>query len=442
MDDEVDFRFKRVTSKRRRLNFETRCRIIEERFGSYGGQYSIGIQSVCDIARKLALKHPMVSYHIRRYVKNKGRCNNNNTIYDSPTQVLTVGLWTPNTTSLNTLYIIIVYAGFLMANPDLMPRRRNTPKMTKEIIDYATDRAVLKQWAHLSLRERVIKIHEKFQTKITQQCLGFWYRRNGIRWRRPNYKMLGALKRATLLKEQAEWSWQLTTYMQRGFEIIYIDETSSHLWDQKGKVWQPNDDSIFIHRPSTRGHSVTIIAGLSSNGGVLQWQISRSTNKEDFLHFLKSKVHPFVKYPRSTVLVMDNHRAHHSLVVSKWLQEKSYIVHFLPPYSSELNPIETVWALLKQQWGKTLTSQGFEDKMLKISNQARSKKDEFNYDSDGELVLSTKQKMCQRELEKGLVHILIWHMTPEKLKKIAKGCRRQMMKVMLIEKEATLLNWS
>ena len=120
-----------------------------------------------------------------------------------------------------------------MANPDLMPRRRNTPKMTKEIIDYATDRAVLKQWAHLSFKERVLKIQEKFQTKITQQCLGFWYRRNGIRWRRPNNKMLGAMKSATLLKEQAEWCWKLTTYMQRGFEIIYIVETSSNLRDQK-----------------------------------------------------------------------------------------------------------------------------------------------------------------------------------------------------------------
>ena len=28
---------------------------------------------VCDIARKLKLTHEMVSYHIRRYVKNKGR---------------------------------------------------------------------------------------------------------------------------------------------------------------------------------------------------------------------------------------------------------------------------------------------------------------------------------------------------------------------------------
>ena len=144
--------------------------------------------------------------------------------------------------------------------------------------------------------------------------------------------------------------------MQRGFEIIYIDETSSHLWDHRGRVWQPQDDAIFIYRPATRGHSVTIIAGLSSDGGKLRWQLSKSTNKEDFLLFLKTKVHPFVKYPRSTVLILDNHRAHHSHIVTAWLEKENYIVHFLPPYSSELNPIETVWALLKRRWGKMLHS--------------------------------------------------------------------------------------
>ena len=94
-----------------------------------------------------------------------------------------------------------------MANPHLMPRKRNTPKMTPEILDYVTDKAMLKAWAHLSLSERVLKIHEKFNVKMTQQTLGLWYRKNKIRWRKPQYKMLGALKRNSLLQDQAEWCW-------------------------------------------------------------------------------------------------------------------------------------------------------------------------------------------------------------------------------------------
>ena len=88
-----------------------------------------------------------------------------------------------------------------MANPAKMPRKRNTQKMTAEILDYVTDRAVLKLWAHLSLAERVHRIQERFDVKMVQQTLGSWYRRNQIRWRKPQYKMLGALKRDTLLQD-------------------------------------------------------------------------------------------------------------------------------------------------------------------------------------------------------------------------------------------------
>ena len=181
------------------------------------------------------------------------------------------------------------------------------------------------------------------------------------------------------------------------------------------------------------------MAALSSKTSRLHWSLTRSTNKEDFLEFLKLKIHPFVKYPRSTVLIMDNHRAHHSTIVTEWLKQKNYVVHFLPPYSSELNPIETAWAILKKRWAKQLHDIEFEDKMFKINNTdtkaLRNKKKEFDYDSDGEIILTTKQKLSQRELERELVNILEHHMTQDRLKKISKGCKREMMKVMMLASE-------
>ena len=65
--------------------------------------------------------------------------------------------------------------------------------------------------------------------------------------------------------------------------------------------------------------------------------------------------------------------------------------------------------------------------MLKIATAARVKKNEFGYDSDGELILSSKQKMSQRELEKGLEKILTEEMVPDRLKKLARGCTKQML---------------
>ena len=103
----------------------------------------------------------------------------------------------------------------------------------------------------------------------------------------------------------------------------------------------------------------------------LRYSLAKSTNKEDFLQFLKEKIDNYSSYPRSTVLVMDNHRAHHSKVVTEWLAEKQYVSAFLPVYSSEFNPIERVWAMLKHEWAQTLIRKDFEARMVSISRPIR-----------------------------------------------------------------------
>lgn len=101
-------------------------------------------------------------------------------------------------------------------------------------------------------------------------------------------------------------------------------------------------------------------------------------------------MHPFCKYPRTTVLVLDNHRAHHAKDVVGWLGEKNYILHYLPPYSSELNPIERVWALMKRRWGQALTSEDFERRMIYLSKPLKDLQDEWDEDERGELMLTKR----------------------------------------------------
>ena len=90
-----------------------------------------------------------------------------------------------------------------------------------------------------------------------------------------------------------------------------------------------------------------------------KYSFGHSTNKVEFLIFLETKIMPLIRYPRATLLVLDNHRAHHSGLVSEWLEEKGLNTLFLPPYSSELNPVEPVWALLKREWGNHLMRNDF-----------------------------------------------------------------------------------
>jgi transposase len=50
------------------------------------------------------------------------------------------------------------------------------------------------------------------------------------------------------------------------------------------------------------------------------------------------------------VVITDNAKYHHATLHAVWRkeQEPQFILHFLPPYSPQLNPIERVWKLLRR----------------------------------------------------------------------------------------------
>jgi len=55
---------------------------------------------------------------------------------------------------------------------------------------------------------------------------------------------------------------------------------------------------------------------------------------------------------RRVVVIIDNAKYHHATLHAGWrqLQEPDFVLHFLPPYSPELNPVERVWKLLRRLW--------------------------------------------------------------------------------------------
>lgn len=53
---------------------------------------------------------------------------------------------------------------------------------------------------------------------------------------------------------------------------------------------------------------------------------------------------------RRVVVITDNAKYHHATLHAPWRrqQEPHFLLHFLPPYSPHLNPIERVWKLLRR----------------------------------------------------------------------------------------------
>jgi len=72
-------------------------------------------------------------------------------------------------------------------------------------------------------------------------------------------------------------------------------------------------------------------------------------NQDTFFRFLKKLVKRYAG--RKIFMVLDNVRYHHARKIKEWLEKNSEKIelHFLPPYSPNLNPVEKVWKKVKKE---------------------------------------------------------------------------------------------
>jgi transposase len=94
------------------------------------------------------------------------------------------------------------------------------------------------------------------------------------------------------------------------------------------------------------GKNLTLLGAIRLRGWVQLSAQFATANGERFLSWLTKRLLP--RLERGDVLVMDNLRAHHHPRVGPACDAVGVRVLYLPPYSPDLNPIESGWALQKQ----------------------------------------------------------------------------------------------
>jgi len=138
---------------------------------------------------------------------------------------------------------------------------------------------------------------------------------------------------------------------ERAFdEIVFIDETTFHLWQKVSKCWLRPGMKLSMLK--NRGPSITVIGAISQERGLVHLDVfEENNNAKLFQHFLiglREKCKGM-----KVAVVQDNLRIHHAKLL-----EGTYNDEFqklpLPTYSSALNPIESLWSLAKRRWSQNL----------------------------------------------------------------------------------------
>ncbi|GBB93508.1 hypothetical protein RclHR1_21840002 [Rhizophagus clarus] len=132
-------------------------------------------------------------------------------------------------------------------------------------------------------------------------------------------------------------------------QLIFIDESSkdertlnrSYGYSNRGCKLQHN--VIFL-----REKRYTILSALLLDGYIAVDIIEGNCNKERFKDFILSKIPQIYPFPGpNSVLIMDNAKIHHNNDFINIVQKLDGKVEFLPPYSPDLNPIETSFSVIK-----------------------------------------------------------------------------------------------
>jgi len=131
-------------------------------------------------------------------------------------------------------------------------------------------------------------------------------------------------------------------FKQRWRNHIFIDETDFQLYSNNSL----QQEKLFHRRPR-HSPSVKVICGISIYGQVF-FRVYFGTINSGKLKKLLGQVKRLVKkhFP-NPIMVLDNATPHKS-IETQWIG-KHFRTLYLPPQSSELNPIETIFAYLKNK---------------------------------------------------------------------------------------------
>ncbi len=134
-------------------------------------------------------------------------------------------------------------------------------------------------------------------------------------------------------------------------EIIYFDQSGVSLTPVIPYAWQPVGQTYEL--PATERQRLNLLGFFTRAQAAFHVPVSGTVNSQTVIEAIDAFLAQRGSQPRPALLVLDNSSLHHSDLFSaqheRWLAQ-GLGLHYLPPYSSELNLIERLWRKLKYEW--------------------------------------------------------------------------------------------
>lgn len=133
--------------------------------------------------------------------------------------------------------------------------------------------------------------------------------------------------------------------MEDGETLVFVDEVGFSLKPTVTRTWATCGQTPIL-RARVKWDKVSTIGAITTTGQFLQHTHHAAIRGPQVIGFL----HHLLKHvPGQITVLVDNARIHKTKALSAFVAaQPRLLVLYLPPYSPELNPIERVWAYVKQ----------------------------------------------------------------------------------------------
>jgi transposase len=127
------------------------------------------------------------------------------------------------------------------------------------------------------------------------------------------------------------------------FEIYFEDECHFQRNTTIVRAWFLKGTTPEIKSPPVR-EKISVLGAMGMDNGQLITSNADIFNAVSFKAFVK-KIIKSAKTKKKILLVLDNARFHHAIINREFLKSVKNKIElmYLPPYSPELNPIESFW---------------------------------------------------------------------------------------------------
>ncbi len=203
----------------------------------------------------------------------------------------------------------------------------------------------LKETTYLYVKDICAYVRKTFKKKYTVSGMTKWLQLNGFRYKKPHGVPAKAEKKKQ--EEFIDYYQDLKAKTKNKEPIYFADSVhpqhQTHL--SYGWIYKGHRKEV----PMTgRQYRLNIIGGICLDTQKITYENAAKVDSNSIKLFLSKlrKNHP----DKQTIhLILDNAGYHKSQEVKDFAKKHSIQIHYLPPYSPNLNPIERLWKIMHEQ---------------------------------------------------------------------------------------------